>query len=147
MSLYFWVICDRCGAEKKSQEIYLFPLHEPRTDVFDATLRRWIESDGWEINCPTPQDQLKYFCPTCVGKNGGMAPKGLKEGYHRVILDFSRKAYQRLQRIKHISAGGTNGRTIQRALSFFEWYVQTMKEGKEIQTKLGDHVATIEFDF
>lgn len=68
-------------------------------------------------------------------------------GRHRVQLDFSKAAFQRLNNIRERADVKTNAELIRNALRLFEWYMEQKEGGFKIQVTKDNLIKEIEFGF
>lgn len=57
----------------------------------------------------------------------------MKKGYKRLQFDFSEEAIDRLKQIAQITESRTNAEVVRRSLKFYEYVVQKMKEGYNLE--------------
>ena len=66
---------------------------------------------------------------------------------HRLQLDFSPDAYERLHRIREMSDASTNAEVVRNALRLYDWFLEQRHEGARLQVVRGDLVKEIEILF
>lgn len=64
---------------------------------------------------------------------------------HRLQLDFSPQAFERLQRIKALAEASTNAKLVRDALRLYEWFLDQRRDGWQIQLVKGDVVKGVVF--
>lgn len=57
----------------------------------------------------------------------------MKKGYKRLQFDFSEEAIDRLKQIAQITESRTNAEVVRRSLKFYEYVIQKMKEGYNLE--------------
>ena len=57
----------------------------------------------------------------------------MKKGYKRLQFDFSEDAVERINKIAQITESRTNAEVVRRSLKFYEYVVQKMKEGYNLE--------------
>jgi len=57
----------------------------------------------------------------------------MKKGYKRLQFDFSEDAVERLKKISQMTESRTNAEVVRRSLKFYEYVVQKMKEGYNLE--------------
>lgn len=68
-------------------------------------------------------------------------------GRHRLQLDFSQEAYERLAQIKEKSEARTNAEVVRNALRLYEWFLDLKRKNAKIHVVEGDAVKEVEFLF
>lgn len=66
---------------------------------------------------------------------------------HRVQLDFSSEAFEKLVEIKKKSGATTNAEVIRNALRLYEWFLQKRSENYKLQIEKDDVVKEVELMF
>ncbi len=66
---------------------------------------------------------------------------------HRVQLDLSSEAFEKLTGIRQRAGAGTNAETIRNALRLYDWFLQKKSEGYSLQVAKGDTVKEVEIIF
>jgi hypothetical protein len=66
---------------------------------------------------------------------------------HRVQLDFSFEAYERLLALRSKSGVRTNAELVRNALRLFEWYLRIREEGQKIQLVKDNEIREVEIVF
>jgi hypothetical protein len=66
---------------------------------------------------------------------------------HRVQLDFSKTAFQRLNSIRERADVKTTAELVRNALRLFEWYMEQREGGYKIQVTKDGQIKEIEFGF
>ena len=66
---------------------------------------------------------------------------------HRVQLDFSSQAYERLGQLRHKAEAPSNAAVVRDALRLYEWFLEVKAKKGKIQVVEGDEVREIEFIF
>lgn len=66
---------------------------------------------------------------------------------HRLQLDFSREAYNRLVDLRGRSEARTNAEVVRNALRLFEWFLDQKRNGYKIQLVKDNEVKEVEIVF
>ena len=66
---------------------------------------------------------------------------------HRLQLDFSVEAYERLMRIRRRSEAATNAEVVRNALRLYDWFLEQRHRGASFQVVENGTVKEIEFVF
>ena len=66
---------------------------------------------------------------------------------HRVQLDFSTEAYERLIRIRSRSEAATNAEVVRNALRLYDWFLEQRSKDARFQVVDNGEVKEIEFFF
>ena len=66
---------------------------------------------------------------------------------HRLQLDFSTEAYERLVRIRRRSEAATNAEVVRNALRLYDWFLEQKSKGASFQVVEDGTVKEIEFVF
>jgi hypothetical protein len=82
---------------------------------------------------------------TKVKKNG--TPGETNARRHRLQLDFSTEAYERLLRIRDRSEATTNAEVVRNALRLYDWFLEQRSKDIRVQIVEGDLVKEVEFFF
>jgi hypothetical protein len=70
-----------------------------------------------------------------------------EEQRHRVQLDFSAQAYEKLVELRKKSDLKSNAEVVRNALRLYEWFLQQKREGYALQIVRNDEAKEIEFVF
>jgi hypothetical protein len=73
------------------------------------------------------------------------AEKGLVR--HRLQLDFSPEAYERLVQIKEKSEARTNAEVVRNALRLYDWFLDLKRKNATLQVVENDIVKEVEILF
>ena len=66
---------------------------------------------------------------------------------HRLQLDFSPEAYERLRRIREASDAQTNAEVVRNALRLYDWFLAQKRNNARLQVLEDDGVKEIEILF
>ena len=66
---------------------------------------------------------------------------------HRLQLDFSPEAYERLLRIRENSEASTNAEVVRNALRLYDWFLEQKRRNARLQIVEDDAVKEIEVLF
>ena len=66
---------------------------------------------------------------------------------HRLQIDFSPEAYERLMRIRERSEAATNAEVVRNALRLYDWFLDQRTRNSRLQMVEGDTVKEIEVLF
>ena len=66
---------------------------------------------------------------------------------HRLQLDFSPEAFERLLRIKEMSDASTNAEVVRNALRLYDWFLDQKDKGRRLQLLEGKTVKEVEVLF
>ena len=66
---------------------------------------------------------------------------------HRLQIDFSPEAYERLMRIRERSEAATNAEVVRNALRLYDWFLDQRAREAKLQMVDGDTVKEIEVLF
>ena len=66
---------------------------------------------------------------------------------HRLQLDFSPEAYERLLRIRELSDAATNAEVVRNALRLYDWFLEQKRDEARLQVVQGDSVKEVEVLF
>ena len=69
------------------------------------------------------------------------------QGRHRLQLDFSPEAYQRLTSIREKSEARTNAEVVRNALRLYDWFLELKRKRARIQIVEGQDVKEVEILF
>lgn len=64
---------------------------------------------------------------------------------HRVQIDFSEGAYDKLLKLKEAAESDSVSNLIKDALGLYNWFIQEKKQGAEILVRKNDEVEKISF--
>lgn len=70
-----------------------------------------------------------------------------KEQRHRLQLDFSPEAYERLMRIREASDAATNAEVVRNALRLYDWFLEQKRKNARVQVVENGTVKEIEILF
>ena len=73
--------------------------------------------------------------------------KGVAAKRHRLQLDFSPEAFERLHRIRARSDAATNAEVVRNALRLYDWFLEQKVGNARLQVVDGDTVKEIEILF
>ena len=82
---------------------------------------------------------------TKTKKESSPDEEGVKR--HRVQLDFSPEAYERLNRIRTRSDAATNAEVVRNALRLYDWFLEQRSKDARFQIVDNGDVKEIEFFF
>ena len=82
---------------------------------------------------------------TKTKKESSSDEEGVKR--HRVQLDFSPEAYERLNRIRSRSDAATNAEVVRNALRLYDWFLEQTSKDARFQIVNNGDVKEIEFFF
>ena len=82
---------------------------------------------------------------TKTKKESSPDEEGVKR--HRVQLDFSPEAYERLNRIRTRSDAATNAEVVRNALRLYDWFLEQRSRDARFQIVDNGEVKEIEFFF
>jgi hypothetical protein len=82
---------------------------------------------------------------TKTKKESSPDEEGVKR--HRVQLDFSPEAYERLNRIRSRSDAATNAEVVRNALRLYDWFLEQTSKDARFQIVDNGDVKEIEFFF
>jgi hypothetical protein len=82
---------------------------------------------------------------TKTKKESSPDEEGVKR--HRVQLDFSPEAYERLNRIRTRSDAATNAEVVRNALRLYDWFLEQTSKDARFQIVENGDVKEIEFFF
>ena len=82
---------------------------------------------------------------TKTKKESSPDEEGVKR--HRVQLDFSPEAYERLSRIRSRSDAATNAEVVRNALRLYDWFLEQTSKDARFQIVENGDVKEIEFFF
>ena len=82
---------------------------------------------------------------TKTKRESGPDEEGVKR--HRVQLDFSPEAYERLNRIRSRSDAATNAEVVRNALRLYDWFLEQTSKDARFQIVDNGDVKEIEFFF
>ena len=68
-------------------------------------------------------------------------------GRHRLQLDFSQEAYERLAHIKEKSEARTNAEVVRNALRLYEWFLDLKRKDAKLHVVEGDVTKEVELLF
>lgn len=68
-------------------------------------------------------------------------------GRHRVQLDFSQDAYEKLMSIKQIAGVKTLSELIRNAVRLYSWYLEQKSKGHSLQIATPTEVKSVEIVF
>ena len=66
---------------------------------------------------------------------------------HRLQLDFTAEAFERLMRIRRRSEAATNAEVVRNALRLYDWLLEQRSKGTSFQTVENGTIKEIEFVF
>ncbi len=66
---------------------------------------------------------------------------------HRLQIDFSPEAHERLMRIRERSEAATNAEVVRNALRLYDWFLEQRARNSRLQLVEGDTVKEIEVLF
>lgn len=76
------------------------------------------------------------------GASGATEPRR-----HRLQLDFTPEAYERLLRIRERSEATTNAEVVRNALRLYDWFLEQQRRNARLQVVDGDLVKEVEVLF
>lgn len=82
---------------------------------------------------------------TLVNDNGNTTEVAAKR--HRLQIDFSPEAYERLMRVRERSEAVTNAEVVRNALRLYDWFLDQRARDTKLQMVDGDTVKEIEVLF
>ena len=82
-----------------------------------------------------------------TGTRGDSSPGLVDVKRHRLQLDFSPEAYERLLRIRERSEAATNAEVVRNALRLYDWFLDQRHRNARLQLVEDDSVKEIEILF